>query len=167
MSDRLMPWLGLAVRLLASGIWLVAGVAKLLDVTTFEQQITAYKMLPDGMVTLAAYGIPLLEIVLGIYLLVGALVRPAAIASCGLMVVFIIAQSQAWARGLSVDCGCFGSLHKETIGAGSVLRDVALLVPSAILVWRPARKWSVDEHVLGHPDGFALRSDAFAPMEGP
>jgi uncharacterized membrane protein YphA (DoxX/SURF4 family) len=167
MADRLMPWLGLAVRLLASGIWLVAGVAKLLDVTAFEQQISAYKMLPDGLVTTAAYGIPLLEIVLGVYLLVGALVRPAAIASCCLMLLFIVAQGQAWARGLSVDCGCFGSLHKETVGLGSVLRDVAFLVPSAILVWRPARKWSVDEHLLGRPDGFTFRSDALAPMEGP
>ena len=48
MSDRLMPWLGLAVRLLASGIWLVAGVAKLLDVTTFEQQIPPTRCSPTA-----------------------------------------------------------------------------------------------------------------------
>jgi uncharacterized membrane protein YphA (DoxX/SURF4 family) len=167
MDRRLLPWLGLALRLLASGIWLVAGVAKLLDVTAFEQQISGYQMLPDSLVTPAAYGIPLLEIVLGLYLLVGALVRPAAIVSCCLMLLFIIAPGQAWARGLALDCGCFGDLHKETVGVGSVLRDIAFLVPSAILVWRPARKWSVDEHMLGRPDGFTLRSDALAPMEGP
>jgi uncharacterized membrane protein YphA (DoxX/SURF4 family) len=154
-SQRLpWPWLGLAVRLVAAAVWLVAGVAKLTDVTAFEQQLSGYQLLSDGLVEPIAYGLPLLEIVLGAYLAAGALVRPAAIASSLLMCLFIAAQAQAWARGLAIDCGCFGNLQREHVGAGSVLRDVGLLVPSAILVWRPARRLSVDERLLGLPDRF-------------
>jgi uncharacterized membrane protein YphA (DoxX/SURF4 family) len=164
-AERAWPWLGLAVRIAAAAIWLVAGVAKLSDVTSFQQQLTGYDVLPHGTIATVGYGLPLLEIVLGGYLLVGALVRPAAILSCVLMCVFIVAQGQAWARGLAVDCGCFGSLQKEHVGPGSVLRDIGLLIPSAILVWRPARLWSVDERLLGLPDRFRFRVGGPPPIE--
>jgi uncharacterized membrane protein YphA (DoxX/SURF4 family) len=164
-AERLWPWLGLAVRIAAAAIWLVAGAAKLSDVTSFQQQLTGYQMLPHATIATVGYGLPLLEIVLGGYLLVGALVRPAAILSCILMCVFIVAQGQAWARGLSVDCGCFGSLQKEHVGPGSVLRDIGLIIPSAILVWRPARLWSVDERLLGLPDRFRFRVGGPPPIE--
>ena len=46
-----------------------------------------------------------------------------------------------------------------------MLRDVGLLIPSAILVWRPARQLSVDERLLGLPDRFRFRIDAPPPIE--
>ena len=49
--------------------------------------------------------------------------------ACALMVVFIVAQSQAWARGLTLDCGCFGALAQQKVGLASVLRDAALGLP--------------------------------------
>jgi uncharacterized membrane protein YphA (DoxX/SURF4 family) len=155
MPDRLrVPWIGLAVRLVAAGIWLVAGVAKALDFTAFQSQIAGYDVLPSGLVTPVGYLLPLGEMVLGCYLLVGALVRPAAIVSAVLMVVFIAAQAQAWARGLVIDCGCFGTADLQRVGAGTILRDVALAIPSAILVAWPARHLSVDKAVLGLADPF-------------
>src|SRR5439155_6615390 len=93
---RWLPWLGLAIRLVAAAIWLVAGVAKALDFTAFQQQISAYDVLPAGLVTPVSYVLPLGEIALGGYLLLGVLVRPAAIVSTVLMAVFIAAQAQAW-----------------------------------------------------------------------
>ena len=52
--------------------------------------------------------LPFVEIVLGVLLVLGLFTRPAAIVSTLLMVAFIIGISQAWARGLTIDCGCFG-----------------------------------------------------------
>ena len=56
----------------------------------------------------------------GLYLLAGLLTRIAAIVACALMVLFLIAQAQAWARGLSLDCGCFGTLTHERVGLWTI-----------------------------------------------
>lgn len=92
---------------------------------------------------------------LGVYLALGLLVRPAAILTCALMVVFVAAMAQAWARGLSLDCGCFGSAAREHVGLGSTLLDAALAIPSVILAIWPARFASLDWRLLGKPDRFA------------
>jgi uncharacterized membrane protein YphA (DoxX/SURF4 family) len=152
-----LPWLGLAVRLGAAAIWLVAGVSKLADLEHFHAQVQAYKLLPGGLEAPSAYALPFVEVGFGLYLALGLLVRPAAILACGLMLVFVAAMAQAWARGLSLDCGCFGSLARESVGLGTILRDAALGLPSLALALWPARLLSVDRAWLGRPDRFTLR----------
>lgn len=153
--SSLLPWIGLAVRLIAAAIWLVAGSAKLADVTAFKQEVAAYDIPPSSLVEPIAYGLPFIEIGLGIYLVLGLFVRPAAALSLGLMLLFIGVQAQAWARGLSIECGCFGSLSRQTVGLGSILRDVALALPSLLLLMWPARHLSLDRRLLGRADAFA------------
>jgi uncharacterized membrane protein YphA (DoxX/SURF4 family) len=151
------PWIGLAVRVAAAAIWLVSGVAKVVDLTHFEAQVQAYKLLPGALEAPFAYALPFVEVAIGVYLLVGLLVRPVAILACLLMLVFIAAMAQAWARGLSLDCGCFGTLARERVGLGTILRDAALGIPGLLLALWPARRWSLDALWLGHPDAFGER----------
>jgi uncharacterized membrane protein YphA (DoxX/SURF4 family) len=139
-----LPWIGTAARVAAGAIWLVAGSAKALDFASFETQVRAYDVLPGGLVAWVAYGLPLFEIGLGAYLVAGLLIRPAAVVSCVLIAGFIAVQAQAWARGLVVDCGCFGSLARERVGPLSVGRDVLLAVPSVMALVLPARRLSLD-----------------------
>jgi uncharacterized membrane protein YphA (DoxX/SURF4 family) len=155
-----LPWIGLAIRLSAAAIWLVAGVAKIADLTAFRQEVAAYDVAPSILVDPIAYALPFLEIALGIYFALGLLVRPAAALSLALMLLFIGVQAQAWARGLSIQCGCFGRLSKETVGMESVVRDVLLTIPSLVLVLKPARHLSLDRRLLGRPDAFASKSQA-------
>jgi uncharacterized membrane protein YphA (DoxX/SURF4 family) len=154
---RAVPWLGLAIRLGAAGIWLVAGAAKVGELQHFQAQVHAYKLVPGSLEAPFAYGLPFVELAVGAYLVVGLLVRPAAIVGCAMMVLFVVALAQAWARGLSIDCGCFGPLAKEPVGLGTVLRDAALGLPSlAMAIW-PARLLSLDAAFLGKPDEFGSR----------
>ena len=155
-ARSLLPWVGFAVRLTAAAIWLVAGFAKLADLNAFRVEVGAYDLLPARLVDPVAYALPFVEITLGIYLAIGLFIRPAAAVGTALMVIFIAAQAQAWARGLSLDCGCFGGLAKETVGLGSILRDVALGLPNLILLIRPARQLSVDKRFLRQTDRFAV-----------
>jgi Methylamine utilisation protein MauE len=75
------------------------------------------------------------------------------------MVLFLISQSQAWARGLSLDCGCFGTLTHEQVGLPTILRDLALGLPSLAMVWRqPARTLSLDAQLFALPVGSASRA---------
>ena len=153
---RVVPWIGLAIRLVAAGIWLAAGVAKLADLEHFHTQVGAYDVLPHALVGPFAYALPFLEVGLGLYLLVGLWIRPVAIVACALMVIFIVAQAQAWYRGLVLDCGCFGAISQQKVGLTTILRDAALGLPSlAMAIW-PARKLSLDSYWLGRPDRFAI-----------
>ena len=122
--------------------------------------MAAYKLLPHALVTPFAYGLPFVETFVGVYLLLGLLVAPAAILTCVLMGAFLIAQAQAWARGLSLDCGCFGTLSQQKVGFWSIARDAVLGVPGLALAFRPARYLSPDARYLGLPDTWGTRPDA-------
>jgi uncharacterized membrane protein YphA (DoxX/SURF4 family) len=152
-----LPWLGLAIRLAAAAIWLFAGIAKIADLEHFHSQVHAYELLPHALEAPFAYTLPFVEAGIGLYLALGLLVRPAAILGSVLMAAFIGAMVQAWARGLSLDCGCFGAVVQERVGLTSILRDAALGLPTIVLALWPARKLSLDTRLLSKPDGFTLR----------
>ena len=81
-------------------------------------------------------------------LIAGVLVRSASVVSALLFLAFIIGISSAWARGLSIDCGCFGGGGEIPDAAakypGEIARDVGLLALSAWLVARPRSRWALD-----------------------
>jgi uncharacterized membrane protein YphA (DoxX/SURF4 family) len=147
-----LPWVGLAIRLTAAGIWLAAGVSKVVELETFRAQVAKYDLLPHALVAPFAYVLPFVEIGVGVYLALGLFVRAAAAVAVGLMVIFLIAQTQAWARGLVLDCGCFGSIAQQEVGFGSIVRDALLGIPSLIVLIWPPRRLSIDAALLGRPD---------------
>jgi hypothetical protein len=66
------------------------------------------------------------------------------------MFIFIIAIAQAWARGLNIDCGCFGGGGaidpSQTRYLQEILRDAGLLAMALFLIRYPATKFSVDKN---------------------
>lgn len=88
--------------------------------------MAAYAVLPSSLVDPTAYALPLVDLALGLYFLAGLLVRQVAALSVALLLVFGAVQAQAWARGLSIECGCFGGIDQGTIELGKILRDLAL-----------------------------------------
>jgi uncharacterized membrane protein YphA (DoxX/SURF4 family) len=145
------PYPTLVSRLALGLVFLVAGVGKAADPTRFASDIRAYQMLPGLVVTVIAYGLPWLEIGLAVYLLAGLYVRWAAAITGALLIVFMIAMGQALARGLTLNCGCFGggvgglSLSEE-VSVGSILRDAVWLVLAVHLVVVPSI-WTLDERL--------------------
>jgi uncharacterized membrane protein YphA (DoxX/SURF4 family) len=158
MPERAVPAVGLAIRVAAAAIWLAAGGAKIADLTHFHAQVDQYRLLPGVLQAPFAYTLPFVEVLVGLYLLAGLLTRIAAILACALMALFLIAQAQAWARGLPLDCGCFGTLTHERVGLWTILRDVGLGLPSFVIALRPARLLSLDHKLLDLPDRFAGRA---------
>ena len=64
--------------------------------------------MPEWFVSLSAYGLPYLEILIGAYLIAGLFTNVSAWATNAMMIVFILALFQGALRGLEIDCGCFG-----------------------------------------------------------
>jgi uncharacterized membrane protein YphA (DoxX/SURF4 family) len=98
------------------------------------------------------HALPALEIVLGLALIVGVLIRFSAVLSALLQVAFIIGISSAWARGLEIECGCFGNGGVDTNAAAhypwDIARDVGLLLLSLWLVWRPRTRLALDNLIF-------------------
>jgi uncharacterized membrane protein YphA (DoxX/SURF4 family) len=147
-----MPFVGTAIRIAAGAVWIVAGAAKVGELRTFETQVAQYRLLPHVLTAAFAYALPFVELLVGLYLLVGLLTRAAAIVACVLLALFLIALAQAWARGLNLDCGCFGSLTHSRVGAWSIVRDLAIGLPAVVMAIWPARRLSLDRRLFGTPE---------------
>ena len=146
--EQLAPWISTVVRLVLGGVLLVAGGLKVIDPQTSVQAVKAYELLPDGMARIVGWGLPFVEIGIGVLLILGLLTRAAAIVAGILMVAFIAAVASAAARGLSIDCGCFGGGGQvapgQTAYGAEILRDVGLLLAALWLAWQPRSRYALD-----------------------
>nr|WP_246299412.1 MauE/DoxX family redox-associated membrane protein [Nocardioides panaciterrulae] len=144
----------MAARLVVGAVWIVAGAIKLPDPASSVQAVRAYQLLPSSMVPTVGQLLPVIEIVIGLALVVGVLTRGAAVASALLLVGFIAAIWSVWARGLTIDCGCFGGGGFDPNAASKypweIARDVGLLLLSGYLVWVGRTRLAVDR-LLFHP----------------
>jgi uncharacterized membrane protein YphA (DoxX/SURF4 family) len=161
-APRGLPWLGLAIRVCAASVWIIAGVAKLPDMEGFRTLIERYGILPHVLAAPFAFALPFVEIALGLYLAAGLFVRGTAAAGTALFAVFLAAQAAAWARGLNLDCGCFGAAVQAKAGPLTMLRDVALGIPTFLMLALPARLFSLDKRLFGARDAF----DGDSPRAG-
>jgi len=124
----------LAARLFLAGVFLWAAATKLPDMATFATDVANYRLLPAALVPWAASAVVGVEVVVGLALLTGIWLRPAALAGTLLLALFAVGLSQALLRGIDLTCGCFGGNARATWL--TVARDLAMLVPAAALAWR-------------------------------
>lgn len=144
---------GLIARLALGGVLLVAGALKVGDPTGSIQSVVAYRLFDYHIAELIGLMLPVVEIALGALLVVGLLTRWGGLAGAGLMLVFIAGIASAWARGLSIDCGCFGTGGPvdpaATAYLSEILRDVGLAAAGIWLTVRPRSLLSLDSLLFG------------------
>ena len=147
---KYLPWLGLLFRLILGGVLLVAGLLKYQHLDKSQMAVRAYELLPISLANFLGIILPFLEIAIGILLIIGAAVRVSAVVSGLLMVAFSIGIAQAWARGLSIDCGCFGGGGQVEPGTANYLpelvRDAGLALMAIYLFRYPQSKFGLDRH---------------------
>ena len=142
------PWLTLLSRLILGGVLFAAGALKIGNLQKSAMAVRAYEMLPVELANFLGYALPWIEIGIGLLLIVGASVKICGLLGAFTMLAFIIAISQAWARGLSIDCGCFGGGGtidpEETKYLSEIIRDIGLLAMGVFLYYFPKGKLSLD-----------------------
>ncbi|MFF0654204.1 MauE/DoxX family redox-associated membrane protein [Micromonospora tulbaghiae] len=150
----LRPWLGVAARLGLAAVWLIAGGTKVGDLAASGRAVNAYQVMPYDLATVIGAALPFVELALGVLLLAGLATRFSAGVSAALLVVFIAGIASAWARGLAIDCGCFGSGGQLAAGQTpsylpEILRDLGFLVLAGFLLIWPRTPFSVDGWLAG------------------
>ena len=121
-------------RLLLGGVFVWAGAVKALDVPAFAGQVAAYQLLPYAWNYAVAATLPYVELLAGALLLINLRVKPAALLASLLNAAFIVVLLSVLARGLNIDCGCFGP-DAGTTPLQALGRDLVLLA-LAIAVYR-------------------------------
>jgi uncharacterized membrane protein YphA (DoxX/SURF4 family) len=146
--SRWQPWVSTVARLVLAGVLFAAGILKAVDPVQSVAAVNAYELVPPAIAKIIGYGLPFLEIGLALLLLIGFATRLAAIATGVLMVIFIGGVISAWARGLSIDCGCFGGggqiEPEQTQYVQEIVRDVGYLVLAGWLTVFPRSRFALD-----------------------
>ncbi|MGI8699604.1 MAG: MauE/DoxX family redox-associated membrane protein [Nocardioidaceae bacterium] len=147
------PWLSIGARLVVGVVWIVAGYLKLQDIEDSVRSVRNFQILPEVLVRPVGTGLPIFEVVLGALLVVGLGLRVTGTLSALLQLAFIIGIASAWARGLQIDCGCFGGSGSLAEDATSkypweLARDVGLLMLSVLIAMWPRSKMALDAVLL-------------------
>jgi putative oxidoreductase len=161
---RIIVWLG---RLLLGGIFIYAGYSKifaptlilhsfftfkfsiLANFSNFGNQVRSYQLLPEAGVFFVSHFLPPVEIVLGLFLLVGWRLRVWASIVTLILLGFITVVTRAYLLGLQIDCGCFGK--PEPLTGWTVLRDTAFFL-LAVLMTRFAFEEARNPHPWSAPE---------------
>jgi uncharacterized membrane protein YphA (DoxX/SURF4 family) len=120
-------YLTLVTRLALGGVFIFAGAAKLGQLQGFIHIVYEYQILPYySFVQIYGYVLPPLEVALGVFLVLGLLLRISSSVFILVIISFVIAKSVALARGMGLPCGCFGEVA-VMLGSQALALDLFLL----------------------------------------
>ena len=142
-----MSWLVLALRIVLGAIFIVAGATKVGHADLFAAQIAGFRLLSPAVIAPIAIALPFLEILLGIYLIIGLFTRAAAWIAVALLAIFDLAIASAVVRGMSVSCGCFGPNDATVTTWSEVARDAVFVVLAAIVALRAPGMLALDRRI--------------------
>jgi uncharacterized membrane protein len=127
------------LRLAIAALFLFAAVTKLVDPSSFAQQIANYQLTPWLATAVLSVFLPALELSVGVCLLLGRWESGALAWVAVLLIIFSGALLSAIVRGLSIDCGCFGRSIENTGTLWPLIRNLGLLAVTGFL-WFSRKK---------------------------
>jgi uncharacterized membrane protein YphA (DoxX/SURF4 family) len=148
-------WLLIGGRLGIAVMFLYAGYEKVRQPwLQFAISVDSFKAVPDTWVEPIARILPWGEILLAVALISSLFARWFALIATLLLTLFLSVGIRAYAKGLQVDCGCFGAGSSHGIDAkwflehvGMVALGVAVTAGYFYLARRPGYRASADRHL--------------------
>ena len=139
----------LILRIVIGSIFIVSGLGKLLSsYQNFLYVVQAYQLLPSWGEVLVAQIFPMVELITGLFVLLGLWTSWSLRGASVLFGAFVVVVGQALIRGLPIEsCGCFGEwihLKLQTI----IIIDSAGLLLTLLLLRNisQTRKFSLDSY---------------------
>ncbi len=115
-------------RLALGAVFLFAAYSKMpwkQPAVLFALTVDSYQLLGPKAVEFVAHTLPWFELVVGLLLLTGWQLRYVALAASALLGAFFGVMVRTYAKGLEINCGCFGP--GERLGVKTLLRDGSLV----------------------------------------
>jgi hypothetical protein len=133
------PKLIRALQIFLGIVFLLAGGMKLLAPWDLVKAMRIYDLVPEIFLPGLAIGLPIFEIVTGLFLMVGY--RVGALGASFLLIIFLVALVSALYRGIAVECSCFGSINfLGKTAQAMVVRNSLFLVIALLCYWANLKK---------------------------
>jgi uncharacterized membrane protein YphA (DoxX/SURF4 family) len=113
-------------------LFLVASLAKIVDVTSLASQVHNFRLLPFWSEHLVAMTLPWIEFVAGLALVLGIRSRAGAWLAGALLAGFTVGIALAMVRGLNFECGCFGTADGTRVGWTKLGENLGMLALAAV-----------------------------------
>jgi methylamine dehydrogenase accessory protein MauD len=126
-----------ASELLLVGVFLVAGITKLIDLASFRQSLGEFGV-PSTWIRGTGVLVPAFELfVAGVLLL-----PPTALVGAAFAVLMLVLFSGVvvfqLTKGKTPHCYCFGQLDDQPIGSATLVRNGVLLIVAGLALWQEA-----------------------------
>jgi uncharacterized membrane protein YphA (DoxX/SURF4 family) len=141
-------------RALVAATLVIAGGAKLADITGFDRTLRSlgFSHLAGQSTAVLAVVVAAVEILLGLWLAIGYWAVASSICAVVLLATFSLVTTVAVVGGSSASCKCFGALGDSLFGASGVFRVLSLTALSVLVAWAALDQYSGG----GQPSGSAL-----------
>ena len=117
-------YLSLVLRVYIGSIFITAAMAKLPYPAEFVEALAAYLIAPYVFVNFAAVVMPWVELICGLFLIMGLMTRATASIIALMLGAFTVAVIINLFRGTPISCGCFDTVGEE-ISWWTIARDVS------------------------------------------
>jgi len=125
----------LILRILLGGVLLAAGGLKVGHASSLAASIADFRLLPAAVIGPLALALPYLELLLGVYLIVGLFTRIAAALAGFEFLIYAVAIASAVMRRIPAGCGCFGPKDTAVADWPHVAFDLALAMASGVVAF--------------------------------
>jgi uncharacterized membrane protein YphA (DoxX/SURF4 family) len=151
MSPGVVSAVILLLRVALGAMLVVAGASKVGHAAEFAAQIAGFRLLPQPIIAPLALLLPFLEMLTGLYLIVGMFTRAAAWVAVAMFAVFDAAIASAVVRGMTVSCGCFGPTDRTVTTWAEVARDAVFVLLAVVVALRAPGMLALDRRIRNAP----------------
>jgi|GEM_PF-1285935 len=139
------PLLLLLFRIFLGAIFLIAGLAKFLDLSGFAFTLGKLNIVPIYLISPISYFIPTIEILLGLALIIGIFIRYATISIFCLLIIFsIVILIQIFNKNV-IDCNCFGPFFSSRFNIYAFFRNLVLAFLALIVLSQNSDLFSMEK----------------------
>lgn len=133
-------------RIFLGTIFIFSGIEKISDPHLFAESISNYRIFTDILANLSAVILPWLELASGLLLFFGLRTKENSSLILFLLIIFNVLILSAMARGLDIDCGCFGTARAQKAGLQKIIENLILIILGIPLLFRESNFLSLNNN---------------------
>src|SRR4051812_2314012 len=125
-----------ASRLFLALAFGLAGIAKMRDVGSWRDSLSAFH-LPPHAAQAAVWAIPIAELAAALLLVFSYTARAGAAAAIAILSIFTVGVGRSLLNGDHPTCHCFGQLSSRPIGVSTLARNAVMLALAGLALAYP------------------------------